>query len=73
MNKNWIAMGILLFAIALLFSAIVFPAMQSLFNFNNPVITAFLPVLILVFILLGFLELQKYITNKRANDNQSKV
>lgn len=66
-------MGILLFAIALLFSAIVFPAMQSLFNFNNPVITAFLPVLILVFILLGFLELQKYITNKRANDNQSKV
>lgn len=73
MNKNWIAMGILLFAIALLFSAIVFPAMQSLFNFNNPVITAFLPVLILVFILLEFLELQKYITNKRANDNQSKV
>lgn len=66
-------MGILLFAIALLFSAIVFPAMQSLFNFNNPVITAFLPVLILVFILLEFLELQKYITNKRANDNQSKV
>ncbi len=66
-------MGILLFAIALLFSAIVFPAMQSLFNFNNPGITAFLPVLILVLILLGFLELQKYITNKRANDNQSKV
>lgn len=72
-NKNWIAMGILLFAIALLFSAIVFPAMQALFKFDNPGITAFLPVLILVFILLGFFEVQKYITNKRANDNQSKV
>ena len=66
-------MGILLFAIALLFSAIVFPAMQALFKFDNPGITAFLPVLILVFILLGFFEVQKYITNKRANDNQSKV
>lgn len=72
-NKNWTALGILLFALVLLASAVLFPSMQSLFKFNNPGLAAFGLVFLLVFILLAGLELQKYFTNLSTNNNQHTV
>lgn len=68
-HKNWAAIGILFFAITLLFSAIYFPVAQSLFKFENPGLAAFVPIFVSVFILLFLFELHKFAIRKSANDN----
>ena len=60
-NKNWAAIGIVFFALLLLFIAVEIPSMQSLFKFENPGFQAFLPTLLFVFIFLMALEFKKYL------------
>jgi Ca2+-transporting ATPase len=72
-NKNWSAIGILLFAITLLYSAIYFPDIQSLFKFHNPGTNYFYPVVLAVIFLLAIFEVQKFFTTIRTNNNQRVV
>ena len=72
-NKNWSAIGILLFAITLLYSAIYFPDIQSLFKFQNPGLQSFYPVVLAAIFLLAIFEVQKYFTTIRTNNNQRVV
>lgn len=60
-NKNWAAIGIVFFALLLLFVAVEFPSMQSLFKFENPGFQAFIPTLFFVFIFLMAIEFKKYL------------
>lgn len=59
-SKNWSALGILIFAIVLLFGAVNIPFLQSLFKFENPGIFSFVPTFTLVIGLLFFFEVHKY-------------
>jgi Ca2+-transporting ATPase len=69
-NKNWAAIGILIFSITLLYSAINFSNIQSLFKFQHLGVQSFYPIFLATCVLLTIFELQKYFARSDTNYNQ---
>ncbi len=72
-NKNWAAIGILFLSIILLYSAVNYSTLQSLFKFQSPGIQGFYPVFTASIFLFIIFEFLKYSAKRHTNYNQRVV